>query len=292
MEKKKIEEVKKNDYEAWEKTLDEIEEKKKEIDDNTAENFKISIKFNKGKCGYMTDSCEGTFNGTKIQYSSTYIDIPSHIIIDIISEIAFKIVNIINRSFSKTNENIDLIVLTGGFSNCKIFEKKVRNNFQASLKELVFIENPQETVMKGAAIFGLRSNQILYRISPVSIGVNNYKKINENEECETTDRDENENLVCLKYILFVERGKPVKTNEILKYPIKPINETVNIYYAFDEEINEKDANLLDTLEIPPSEMALHNRTISVSMKFSNYINVTVMDEDSKKGNWKIIYYPS
>ena len=146
--------------------------------------------------------------------------------------------------------------------------------------------------MKGAAIFGLRSNQILYRISPVSIGVNNYKKINENEECETTDRDENENLVCLKYILFVERGKPVKTNEILKYPIKPINETVNIYYAFDEEINEKDANLLDTLEIPPSEMALHNRTISVSMKFSNYINVTVMDEDSKKGNWKIIYYPS
>ena len=52
-----------------------------------------------------------------------YINIPSQIIINIIKEIANTIVNIINKSFSKTNENIDLIVLTGGFSNCKIFEK-------------------------------------------------------------------------------------------------------------------------------------------------------------------------
>ena len=49
------------------------------------------------------------------------------------SEIATTIVNIINKSFSKTNENRDLIVLTGGFSNCKIFEKKIRNNFKALL---------------------------------------------------------------------------------------------------------------------------------------------------------------
>ena len=290
--KKKIEEVKKNDYEAWEKTLDEIEEKKKEIDDNTAENFRISIKFNKGKCGYTSDNCEGSFNGTKIQYSSTHINIPSQIIIDIISEIALNIVNMINRSFSKTNENIDLIVLTGGFSSCKIFEKKVRNNFKGSLKELVFLESPQETVMKGAAIFGLRPNQILYRISPATIAVNNYEIINEKEECQTLEEDENGNSRCLKYKVFIARGIAVKTNQIIQYKIKPINETINIYYSFDDEISQKDSNLLGTLEIPPSEISLENRTITVSMKFSNYINVTVMDEDSKKGNWKIIYYPS
>ena len=287
--KSTIEEIKKNDYEAWEKTLDEIEEKKKEIDDNTAENFKIDVKFIKKKCGIMSDICEGEYNGTKIEYSSNYINIPSKIIINIISEIAIAIVNIINKSFSKTNENIDLIVLTGGFSNCKIFEKKIRNNFKGSLKKLVFLKSPQETVMKGAAIFGLFPNQILYRISPATIIVNDYEYI----KCESLD-DDNGNSLCLllKHKIFIERGKSVKTNEIIEQFIKPINETINIYYSFEDEINEKEINLLDTLDIPPSDLPLANRTITVSMKFSNYINVTVMDKESDYGNWKIVYYPS
>ena len=288
--KSTIEDVIKNDYEAWEKTLNEIEEKKKEIDDNTAENFKIDIKFNKKKCGIMSDICEGEYNGTKIEYSSNYINIPSQIIINIIKEIANTIVNIINKSFSKTNENIDLIVLTGGFSNCKIFEKNIRDNFRGSLKKLVFLKSPQETVMKGAAIFGLFPNQILYRISPATIIVNHY----EYNKCESLDEDDNGNSLCLmlKHKIFIERGKSVKTNEIIEQIIKPINETINIYYSFEDEINEKEINLLDTLDIPPSDLPLANRTIVVSMKFSNYINVTVIDKESDNGNWKIVYYPS
>ena len=290
--KSTIEDVIKNNYEAWEKTLDEIEEKKKEIDDNTAENFRIDIKFNKKKCSMFSDECEGQYNGTKIQYSSTHIEIPSQIIINIISEIATNVVNIINKSFSKTNENIDLIVLTGGFSNCKIFEKKIRNNFIGSLKQLVFLKSPQETVMKGAAIFGLFPNQILYRISPVIVAVNNYEYAKENDECESLEKDENGNTLCLKYKIFIERGKSVKTNEIIEKIIKPINETVNIYYSFNDEINEKDINLLDTLDIPPSDLPIKNRTLTISMRFSNYINITVMDKESDKGIWKIVYYPS
>ena len=240
----------------------------------------------------FSDECEGQYNGTKIQYSSTHIDIPSQIIINIISEIASNVVNIINKSFSKTNENIDLIVLTGGFSSCKIFEKKIRNNFKGSLKQLVFLKSPQETVMRGAAIFGLFPNQILYRISPVLVAVNNYEYDKENDECESLEKDENGNAVCLKYKIFIERGKSVKTNKIIEKIIKPINETINVYYSFNDEINGKDMNLLDTLDIPPSDLPIKNRTLTVSMRFSNYINITVMDKESEKGIWKIVYYPS
>ena len=127
--------MKEKNYEAWEKTLDEIEKKKKEIDSNTAENFRLSIKFNDKKCSYMSDNCETKFNGITIPYTSTNIDIPSKIIQDIIKQIAENIVNQINKSFSKTNESIDLIVLTGGFSNCKIFQEIVKENFQVSLKD-------------------------------------------------------------------------------------------------------------------------------------------------------------
>ena len=290
--KEKIEEMKKKDYEAWEKILDNIEEKKKQIDDNTAENFVITGKFLNKNCRIMNDNCKGNYNGNEISYSSNEIDIPAKIIINIISEIAIKIVNQINKCFSKTNENIDLIVLTGGFSNCKIFQKEVRKNFRGSLKELVFLKSPQETVMKGSAIFGLRPNQILYRISPVTIGVNNYVIINENDQCEITDRDEKGNLVCLKYKIFVERSKSIKTNQVLEHIINPINDTINIYSSFDDEINENDNNILDSLEIPSSDLPFENRTIIVSMKFSNYINVSVTDQESNKANWKIIYYPS
>ena len=146
--------------------------------------------------------------------------------------------------------------------------------------------------MKGSAIFGLRPNQILYRISPVTIGVNNYVIINENDQCEITDRDEKGNLVCLKYKIFVERSKSIKTNQVLEHIINPINDTINIYSSFDDEINENDNNILDSLEIPSSDLPFENRTIIVSMKFSNYINVSVTDQESNKANWKIIYYPS
>ena len=302
--KDKIEKVKKDNYEAWEKTLDEIEEKKKQIDSNTAENFRLTIKFNERKCSYMSDNCEGIFNGNKIPYTSTHIDIPSKIIQEIISEIAFNLVNEINKSFSKTNENIDLIVLTGGFSNCKIFEEKIRANFRGSLKELVFLKSPQESVMKGAAIFGLRPNQILYRISPITIGVDTYEYIDKNEECEESFNDKEGELRCLNYQIFVERGKSIKTNEIIKYYINPSSNEINVYYSFDEELNKKNKLRLDqntqnsnelensSLTIPYNDLPMKNRTISVSMKFSNYLNVTVMDEKLNKGNWKIFYYPS
>ena len=147
--------------------------------------------------------------------------------------------------------------------------------------------------MRGAGIFGLRPNQILYRISPVSIGIDNYEFIQDSSDCSRLPSiSSGWELRCLRFKQFVERGKSIKTNKVIENLIYPISNEIKIYYAYDEELNEKNINLLDTLEIPLSKLPLKNQTINVSMKFSNYINISVVDVETKQGNWKIIYYPS
>lgn len=147
--KSTIDNAKKNDYEAWEITLDEIEKKKKEVNDNEAENYKIPIAFKNSIWCITKSSCEESYNGTKISYSSTEINIPSQIIINIISEIASNLANLIRKNMP--NLTIDFIALTGGFSENKILQKILKNEFKGN--QILFLDSPLETVMKGAALF-------------------------------------------------------------------------------------------------------------------------------------------
>ena len=72
--KDKIENLIKKDYQSWGRTLDEIESKKKQIDFNFAEDFKLDFPYIDAKCsGYFskTDECLGNYNETlKIKYTS------------------------------------------------------------------------------------------------------------------------------------------------------------------------------------------------------------------------------
>ena len=111
-------------YDKWEKTLEEIEKKKKEIDDNKAESFNLIIQFNDNRCGTFRDNCKFTYNGTEIPYTSTSINIPNHLILTIINDLGNKIVKKIKQKISETKEDINYIILTGGFSNNIILRKK------------------------------------------------------------------------------------------------------------------------------------------------------------------------
>ena len=123
--KDKLEKVKFTNYSLWEKTLDEIEEKKKEIDDNEAKNFKIGINFIEGNCRLLSNKCTLKYNDVDIPYSSEYIEIPKKLVIDKINELADKIVAEIKSILSKSVQINDLIILTGGFSTNKKLKKKI-----------------------------------------------------------------------------------------------------------------------------------------------------------------------
>ena len=270
--KEKLEKVKKTNYRLWEKTLDEIEEKKKQINNNEAKNFRISINFNEGKCNGWYDLCTLNYNGIEIPYTSQYIDIPAHLVYEIINELTNKILEKIKDNLFNCAEQINLIILTGGFSNNIILREKINNYLKSSFKQKVFLDEPEKTVMKGAALFGIKPNQIIKRIIPVSIGIL---------------LDDN------KYFTFVKRGESIETNKIIEKQIVPFDNKIQIYYSDEnEEINEENKKYLDEIEIPYSELSLAERTITISMKFSSFISVKLNEKGIDNTDTKMLFFPS
>lgn len=293
----------KNKTSAWENILEQIEESKNNINSIDSDNIKLNIEFNKLICykeeknyygkTYFTkkDDCYKIYNGNKIIYNNEQLFLPKKFIIDILSDLSSKIITKINSYL--LGRELNLVVLTGGFSNSKILRKKINQNFKRKNIKVVFLKAPQETVMRGAAIYGILPNKILYRVSPVSILIDSYEYKKENKECEFKEyKDENGKLICLKFIRFIKSFQSIKTDDIIKKLTNPIFDEISIYYTYGNELNIDDIHLLDTVEIPYSDLPLKKRKIMVYMKFSNYINVTIKDVDSNNENSKVIYYPT
>ena len=286
----------------WEKNLEVIEKSKIDINSIGGNYIKLNILFDKIICfeekkflgikkKVIKDICYKNYNGTNIEYNNEEISIPKKLIIDIISDLSSKIISKINKYLA--TRNLNLLVLTGGFSNCLILREKIKKNFLGKNIKIQILKYPQETVMRGAAIYGISPNQILYRVSPVSILIDSYEDKQENKECEFKEiEDKNGQLKCLKYIKFIEIFQSIKTGKIIEKLAYPIFDEISIYYTYENELNSDDIHLLNTMEIPYSDLPLKERNIMVKMEFSNYIKVTIEDDNSNDKNSKIIYYPT
>ena len=78
--------------------------------------------------------------------------------------------------------NIDHIILTGGYSNCKILInefKKIFNDIHISV-----LVNQENSVSKGALIYTFNKDKIHSRISQNNYGIETNKMINDNETCQ------------------------------------------------------------------------------------------------------------
>jgi len=286
----------------WEKILNIIEDSKNNINLIESENIKLNIELDKLICyeegkGIWSSSkkaknlCSTIKKDINITYSNKELYLPIKLIKKIISNLSSKIVSKINKYMSGMNFN--LLVLTGGFSNSQILREKIKNNFHGKNIKIEILKSPQETVMRGAAIYGLAPNQILYRVSPVSIMTDNYENKKENEKCEFEEKkDKNGELKCLKYFGFIKIFETFKTGQIIPKIVKPISDEITIYYSDENEINSENIHPLATMEIPYSDLPLKERNIMVIMNFTNYIKVTIRDVDSNKENSEIIYYPN
>ena len=268
--KDRLEKVKITNYSLWEKTLEEIEDMKLNLDKNEAENVKIGINFVKGNCRLLSNKCTLKYKDVDINYSSEYIIIPKKLVIDKINELADKIVNEINKILANTIEINDLIILTGGFSNNKILRDKIDSGLKKNIRKKIYLDNPEKTVMKGAALFGIKPNQIIRRIMPVTIGIS----IDDNN-----------------FFTFVHRGESVETDKIIKKQIIPLENRIQIYYSDKkEDINENNKIYLDDINI--SFLDISNKYVTISMKFSSIITVKVTEKESDFFEEKILYYPS
>ena len=294
--KDKLNKYIKEDFDSWKITLNDIENIKIGINENINNNVGISIPFNKHNSKFIgKDIWSGNYKDHKIFYDKNYIYIPSNIIksfiSDTVTEIIDKLDNIINR-IGIINEKIDLIILTGEFSSSKILQNKLNERFKKS-HGILFSKSPIGSIAKGAAIFGLMPDKIAYRVSPVTINIEIYEK--KDGECLNQIINDDNEILCSVNKTFIRMGETIKNNDIVSYKINPWDRKkikLNIYSTFEKVLSSNNGKKIGEIEyeLNKSNSLLKNIDIEVSMKFSNYISVSIKDSNNNYKSY-ILYYP-
>jgi len=152
------------------------------------------------------------------------------------------------------------------------------------------------TVMKGAALFGLKPTQILKRIIPITIGIASYETKKQNETCDNDDEffDENKNETrCHKYLTFVRKKESIEMNQIINKEIHINEERIYIYYNYENEITKESSKYtLGYIDSSFGESDDNFRSFNLTMKFTNYINVSIIDENLNEQNSTLLIYPN
>ena len=302
------EKVKNVDYQNIKTTLDYIEEKEKEVDLNEGGNLKLDIRPFDIYCksesffSYILSIYYSSPNywtqiidGKELTYDNNALLIPKKYISEIINQLITNILFYVDHLLAKL-DHIDLIVFTGGFSTNKIFREKIEEYKKGHNSEIIFMEEPQMTVMKGAALFGLKPTQILKRIIPITIGIASYETKKQNETCDNEDEffDENKNETrCHKYLTFVRKKESIEMNQIINKEIHISEERIYIYYNYENEITKESSKYtLGYIDSSFGESDDNFRSFNLTMKFTNYINVSIIDENLNEQNSTLLIYPN
>ena len=124
--------------------------------------------------------------------------------------------------------------------------------------------------MKGAALYGIKPNQIKKRIMPISIGIS---------------LDNN------KFHTFVKRGESVDVTRTFSTDIQLSDNSILFYISYKKkEINDENKRFLDEIKLPYIDSS-DKRNITIFTKFSSYITVEVKEKGIDEVINKIIYYP-
>ena len=251
------------------------------------EEFKIENNYDKGWFNTM-DSFESKY-GT-INYDSNYIYIRNSIIKKIILEYVDNIINHIKKLFDKFNYiTIDQLVITGGFSNCKILKKKLENAFFKT--EINQLTNPERTIVKGAALYALKPNQIISRIAPYTIGTSSFISQKKGYECREKYVEKDNKILCKYFSLFIKKGDEIKNNfskNKIYIPLEENQKSVGfeLYYSKLDNPVYIDENVKEiayfSIEANETNLPIEKREINVEMKFSSCITVTAKNLISKK----------
>ena len=124
--------------------------------------------------------------------------------------------------------------------------------------------------MRGAALYGIKPNQIKKRIMPISLGI-------------SLDDD--------KFLTFVKRGESVDVSRIFSADIQLNDNSILFYYSYKKrEINNENKRFLDEIKLPYID-STDKRNITILTKFSSYITVEVKEKGMNEVINKILYYP-
>ena len=279
--KEKIDDLRKNRYDLWKITLDSIEKKKKELrdDESDAPNYKIDIRLeNNCEPGFFSwifgKKCSKIISYGKVEYDNKYLYIPKNIMRQILLKNINKIIEHIKKLI-RDFPNIDLMVLTGGFSKCNLLKEEIKRNFNYPYKELI---DPEVSIMRGAAIYGIQPNQIVSRKSPYTIGTNKYTYKEEGTECRNQKKGE-----CQYFDIFIRKGYDIKNNQEISHVFTPLYENQTsvhfpLYFSKNREQLYIDENIFKvsefSMQVKEMNIPREERRFELKMEFGSCITVS------------------
>ena len=161
-----------------------------------------------------------------------------------------------------------------------MLKSKINEAFKQSYR-IIFSQSPDEIIMKGAAMYGLNSNQILERVSPITIGIQSYINKKDNEgKCEKQKNVEGV-LYCLNFINFIHAKQTYKNNYNKTETIIPLKNEISIYTSFEEKLSKDNSEILETIPFNDKSSSLE-----VSIEFTNYLKVSFLNKTYQ------LYYPT
>ena len=281
--KEKIDNLKENRFDLWKITLDSIEKKKKEIknDNSDADAFKIDTRFEEQVCN-SNYKCEKETSYGSVIYNNNYLEIPKKVMKYIILKNVNPIINHIKDLFENFhNITIDVIILTGGFSNCKLLIEEINKNFKNCPHKI--LSKPETSVMNGATLYGIEPNKIVSRKAPYTIGTSFYTSHKPDTECKEKRIIDSE-ITCEYFDIFKRKGDDIKNNDYIISSYLPLysNQTrirFPLYYStsfnpiyIDEENTKKIAEF--SLVMNETDRKLEERKVTFKMVFSSCITVS------------------
>ena len=281
--KEKIDHLKENRYDLWKITLDSIEKKKKEIknDGSDAEYFRIDTRFEEIVCTSIY-KCEKETSYGPVKFNNNYLEIPRKVMKYIILKNVNPIIKHIKDLFENFhNITIDVIVLTGGFSNCKLLVDEINKNFKNFPHRI--LSKPETSVMNGAVLYGIEPNKIVSRKAPYTIGISTHSYHIPGTECKEKITIDS-NIYCGYFDIFKRKGDDIKNNEYIIKSYIPLHSTqtrslITLYYStsvnpiyIDEENVKKISEF--SLEMKETDRKLEEREAICKMVFSSCITVS------------------
>ena len=280
--KEKIDELRKKRFDLWKMTLESIEEKKKELrdDGSDAVDYKISISLGDiCEPGYFSwifgkNRCSKKISYGKIEYDNKYLYIPK----DIMKQILLKNVNKIIKHIKKLVKEfpkIDLLVLTGGFAKCVLLKEEIRRNFNYQYKELI---DPEISVMRGAALYGIKPSKIISRKSPYTIGSRKYIMQEIGTECRNRILDQ-----CEYFDTFITKGEDIRNNEAIVHDYIPMFENQTgvyfpLYFSSSRNqiyVDEKAKKISEfSMRVNEFNIPRYERIFELRMEFGSCITVS------------------
>ncbi|PKY57445.1 hypothetical protein RhiirA4_449014 [Rhizophagus irregularis] len=203
-----------------------------------------------------------------------------------------RIIRLIHIQLSNNKETCSAMFLIGRFSRNKYLQSRIEKEFHNTMKNISFINDPKETISRGAVDYGLllvNSNLSKLGNNDISSNILKYTygiRFNSDWKDDDPPNRKSSDGKISKFISLVKRDTEVTSDQIFTFNFKPesgqTHAKFEVYYTNEESatyIDETGMKLLGVLNVDLPDAHLDNRSINFGLTFGpNKITASTRNE--------------